>query len=100
MITIKEIIPIKVSGLSSLLVFGDITRDTFDMLNREEAYYFHKKMMAWEIPANRLSFLLDKLTLVDDIRLEMLVESNIIEPLESKIEWTPDFLGRPYKNLH
>lgn len=97
MITIKEITPMKLSGLSSFLVFGDFTKDISDALSVEEAYYFHKKMNAWEVPASRLSAILDKLTLLTEIRLEMQkwIEPDMEEGKLTESE-TTQFRIRPY----
>lgn len=47
MITVKEISPpIKVSGLSSLMVFFDYKPEIVDALKAEETYYFHKKSLS------------------------------------------------------
>lgn len=87
----------KLSGLSSFLVFGDFTKDISDALSVEEAYYFHKKMNAWEVPASRLSAILDKLTLLTEIRLEMQkwIEPDMEEGKLTESE-TTQFRIRPY----
>lgn len=47
MITVKEIIPMKLSGLSSFLVFSDrLTPELVDLLSSYPAYYHHKKLGA------------------------------------------------------
>lgn len=46
MITIKEIKPIKLSGLTSLLVFFDFRQDIVDTLKLQPTYYYHKKLYA------------------------------------------------------
>lgn len=80
MIEIKEISPLKVSGVSSLWVTFPYADHIVQAMKTIPVYYYHKKQYAWEIPINYLSRLLDNLTFLDDIKLTLLdvPESGII----------------------
>lgn len=67
MIEISEIKPIKVSGTSSLSVRFGFDREIVDVIKGCGGAVWHKKETMWEVPANRLSFLLDNLVYFDDI---------------------------------
>jgi SNF2 family DNA or RNA helicase len=73
MITIREISPgIKISGLSTLLVSFDYNQYIVDALKTIPTYYYHKAKKLWEIPICYLSRLLDNLTFLDEIQLNLL----------------------------
>ena len=69
--------PIKISGLSSLLVTFDFNQYIVDSLKTIPTYYYHKAIQTWEFPVCYLSRLLDSLTFLDDIQLQLLDESFI-----------------------
>lgn len=76
MIYITEISPPrKISGLSSIIVQFDYNQYIVDAVKTIPTYYFHKKDNAWEIPIVYLSRLLDNLTFLDDIQLQLLDNS-------------------------
>ena len=83
--------PIKISGLSSLLVTFDFNQYIVDSLKTIPTYYYHKAIQTWEFPVCYLSRLLDSLTFLDDIQLQLLDDSFLskrqfnLEPL-SEIE--------------
>ena len=83
--------PRKISGLSSIIVQFDYNQYIVDAIKTIPTYYFHKKDNAWEIPIAYLSRLLDNLTFLDDIQLQLLDNSFLskshynLEPL-SEIE--------------
>ena len=83
--------PRKISGLSSIIVQFDYSQYVVDSLKTIPTYYFHKKDNAWEIPISYLGRLLDSLTFLDDIQLQLLNDSFLsksrynLEPL-SEIE--------------
>ena len=64
--------PIKISGLSSLLVSFDFNQYIVDSLKTLPTYYFHKAKKIWEVPICYLGRLLDSLTFLDDIQLKLL----------------------------
>lgn len=76
--------PIKISGLSSLLVTFDFNQYIVDSLKTIPTYYYHKAIQTWEFPVCYLSRLLDNLTFLDDIQLQLLDNS---------------FLSKSYYNL-
>lgn len=67
--------PIKISGLSSLLVTFDFNQYIVDSLKTIPTYYYHKAIQTWEFPVCYLSRLLDSLTFLDDIQLQLLDDS-------------------------
>ena len=67
--------PIKISGLSSLLVTFDFNQYIVDALKTIPTYYYHKAIQTWEFPVCYLSRLLDSLTFLDDIQLQLLDDS-------------------------
>lgn len=76
MIYVTEISPPrKISGLSSIIVQFDYSQYVVDSLKTIPTYYFHKKDNAWEIPISYLGRLLDSLTFLDDIQLQLLDDS-------------------------
>lgn len=72
-ITLQEISPpIKLSGLSSIIVKFNYNQYIVDTLKTFPTYYYHKKDKTWEISICYLGRLLDSLTFFDDIQLELL----------------------------
>lgn len=72
-ITLQEISPpIKLSGLSSIIVKFNYNQYIVDTLKTFPTYYYHKKDKTWEIPICYLGRLLDSLTFFDDMQLELL----------------------------
>ena len=67
--------PIKISGLSSLLITFDFNQYIVDSLKTIPTYYYHKAIQTWEFPVCYLSRLLDSLTFLDDIQLQLLDDS-------------------------
>lgn len=72
MITIKEIVPIKLSGLSSLLVKFPFNQEIINYLKSLDLAVYHKSLTAWELPIYYLAALLDNLVFYDDIDLQLL----------------------------
>jgi SNF2 family DNA or RNA helicase len=73
LVTIQEISPpLKISGLSSIIVQFDFNQYIVDALKTLPTYYFHKKEKFWEVPLCYLGRLLDSLTFLDDIQLKLL----------------------------
>ena len=73
MIRITEISPaLKISGLSSLIVQFDFNQYIVDSLKTIPTYYYHKAIKTWEFPVCYLGRLLDSLTFLDDIQLQLL----------------------------
>ena len=73
--------PLKVSGLSSFLITFDYNPVIVDTLKGLPTFYFHKKLLTWEIPADLLAQALDALTFIDEIKLQL-----IPDPVETKTD--------------
>lgn len=69
MITIQEITPVKLSGLSSFKVTFNYNPEIVDVIKTFTPAVFNKKELYWEISATYLSRLLDTLTYYDEITL-------------------------------
>ena len=74
MIYIKEIKPIKISGLTSLAITFNFNDEIKNKVKYSGASYWHKKLGIWEVPLTSLSYLLDTLTYYDDIKLQLIKE--------------------------
>jgi len=74
MIYIKEIKPIKISGLTSLAITFNFNNDIVNKIKYSGASYWHKKLGIWEVPLTSLAYLLDTLTYYDDIKLQLIKE--------------------------
>lgn len=72
MISIRETVPIKLSGLTSFLVSFDYNPEIVSILKQFQPAVFHKSLVTWEISSVYLTRLLDTLTYYDDIKLELL----------------------------
>lgn len=73
MIYITEISPPKkISGLSSICVTFDFNQYVVDTLKGIPTFYYHKKDQVWEFPVCYLGRLLDSLTFLDEIQLQLL----------------------------
>lgn len=103
MIYITEIAPAKkISGLSSICITFDFNQYIVDALKTIPTYYYHKAAQTWEFPVCYLSRLLDSLTFLDDIQLQLLDDSFLskrqynLEPL-SEIEKV-SFKMKPFEH--
>ena len=73
MIKIYEISPPqKISGLSSLIVQFDYNEYIVDSIKTIPTAHYHKKEKVWELPVCYLGRLLDSLTFLDEIQLQLL----------------------------
>ena len=80
MITIREIKPIKISGISSFLISFQYEPKAVEAVKSLPTYYYHKDITGWEIPANDLALAIDTLTFLDNIQLQLLSdESEVVE---------------------
>ena len=107
MINIKEISPpLKLSGLSSLLVSFEYNPYIVDALKTLPTFNYSKRDHTWEVPSCYLGRLLDSLTFLDDIELRLLDTPELggfrfnkkfnLEPL-SEIERI-SFRAEPFKH--
>jgi SNF2 family DNA or RNA helicase len=73
LVKIQEISPpLKISGISSLLVSFDYNQYIVDSLKTIPTFNFDKKSKTWEFPVCYLGRVLDSLTFLDDINLKLL----------------------------
>ena len=72
MIYIKEQIPKKLSGLSSLNVSFDYKPEIVSIIKNIGNCIYDKKSKTWEVPTNKLSILSNALHDYDDISIELL----------------------------
>lgn len=77
MILIEEKECLKLPGLTSLFIsFSKVSPQIFHeiltVLKSRELYNFDKKTNKWELPITDLAFLLDNLTILDDININIL----------------------------
>lgn len=74
MIIIREAIPTKLSGVSSLYISSPYNEQVFDIIKRCDKCIQNKKTYEYEVPVTSLAFLLDELTYFDDIAFELAAE--------------------------
>ena len=73
MINVTEISPpLKISGLSSLIVQFDFNQYVVDSIKTIPTAHYHKAHKFWELPICYLGRLLDSLTFLDEIQLRLL----------------------------
>lgn len=72
MIYITESKPIKISGLSSLIIQFEYNQYIVDAIKTLPTAHYHKAQKYWEVPIAYLGRLLDNLTFLDDIQLKLL----------------------------
>lgn len=74
MIKIKEDKCLKLSGITSLFVSFDFNLQVIATIKATDKYIYDKKTHIWELPITSLSYLLDELTYLDDIELQLYKE--------------------------
>ena len=94
MITITENIPKKISGSTSLFLDCPYNQTSIDLIKSSGLAVWHKKDKVWEVPVTSLSFLLDNLTYVDDITLNLLPDKEDVK--EQKL--TVNYKVKPFKH--
>ena len=77
MIYIKENIPKKISGLTSLFISFDYNPTIIQFIKSVEAYSYDKDTREWEIPLTSFAFIVDALTTIDDITMSLYQESEL-----------------------
>lgn len=93
MIYLYEDTPSKVSGRTSIFIFSDCTKEIISAIESCECFYFHKKKKLYEIPITELSTVLDSLTYLDDIQLDLLYHK---EQLENNGKITINYKLKPF----
>lgn len=71
MIKIKEDKCLKLSGITSLFISFDFNLRVIETIKATDKYIYDKKTHVWELPITSLSYLLDELTYLDDIELQL-----------------------------
>ena len=75
MVNIKEIYSIKCPGETSLMVTFDYNDQIVNIIKQAGDAVWNKKLKYWELPANKLAFLIDNITFIDNINLELIQNS-------------------------
>ena len=98
MIKIREITPIKLSGISSFSIEFNFNQQIVNAVKTIPSAIWHKKFSCWEIPATSLSYALDNLVYLDDIDLilaEDFEESKSSDLTEEEIR---SFKNKPFSH--
>jgi len=74
MIRIREDKCVKLSGITSLFISFDFNLQIIETIKQTDKYVYDKKTHIWETPLTSLAHLLDDLTYIDDIELQLLSE--------------------------
>ena len=77
MVTIEEKVAQHVPGITSLHLTFDYNKDIIDLVKSCDGSKWDKKNKVWEVPLLNLSYLLDRLVLVDDLKLTLLQDFTI-----------------------
>lgn len=86
MIIINERVPNKLSGLSSLFISFKYNPEIVSIIKSSEKYFFDKNNLEWEVPLTSLSYLVDALTYIDDIKLTLIKENESKEIIYPKLK--------------
>lgn len=98
MLYVKEIIPRKISGLTSFLVSSDrYSEELLSIMNSLTTYYYFKKEYSWEISSVDLKIFLDAATKLDDIKLELIETDQILNFEKVSDEETISLIKDEYK---
>lgn len=76
MIRIKEDKCLKLSGITSLFISFDFNLKVIEVIKSTDKYDYNKKTHTWEVPITSLAYLLDELTYIDDIELQLYNETD------------------------
>ena len=71
MIQIEEKTAVKVPGMTSLFLTFEYNKDAIEVIKSCDGAQWDKKKKWWEVPILNLSYLLDRLVLLDDIQLTL-----------------------------
>lgn len=92
MIKIIETTPKKISGSTSLFLELPFNQTSIDIIKDSGLAVWHKKDKVWECPLTSLSYLLDNLTYIDDIALNLQEE----KPIPEEQHLTLDYKLKPF----
>ena len=87
MIKIHEKKSVKNVGTTSLFVSFDYNPEIVNVIKGAENAIYDKTNKTWELPLNKLSYLIDNLTLIDDISLEFIRDTEKKEKLSISIDY-------------
>ena len=90
MITITEQKSFKCPGETSLRVDFKFNQQVIDTLKVAGDALWHKKQLFWEIPVSKLAFLIDNLTFIDDITINILPDK-----IEKEYNLTLNYKSKP-----
>lgn len=97
MIWIKERLCEKLSGLTSLFVSFDYDERIVSLIKLNiDIYNYNKKTKEWELPINNLAYLLDNLSVLNDIKLTIYKSPTPTETVVSLKE--NSYKLKPYKH--
>ena len=94
MILIKEKIPSKIPGVTSLFVTFPYNQDVIAILKGCTPFNYDKKVNTWEIPTTRLAKFLNGIKGIDDIKIELKKDKVVIDPPDVKLS---RYKTKPYK---
>lgn len=93
MINIFENYSKKVIGQTSLFVSFNYDPKVIEIIKQAEDYYYDNNTKIWELPLNKLSYLIDNLTLIDDINLDLLPDNN-----QDELDLTLNYKVKPFEH--
>lgn len=93
MINITENVSKKCVGQTSLFVSFDYDPKYVDIVKQAEDAIWHKDLKQWELPLNKLAFLIDNFTLLDDIQLDLLED----DVKERELNLTVNYRTDPFE---
>ncbi len=94
MIIIKEGIPTKIPGITSLYVKINPVKELLDIIKQCTPTNFDKKTKLWEIPCTRLAKFINIAHCYDSIELDLLPDEHF-EPIEYKLG---EYKTKPFKH--
>lgn len=93
MIVIREGKCEKLPGLNSLFLQSPYNPNIVNIVKGCEVYNYNKKTKIWELPITDLAYLLDNLTTIDDIELEIMKKDKREDKKFSLLSYKIPLLG-------
>lgn len=94
MISLTEIKPIKLPGLSSIKVEFNYRKEIVDVLHQIPNAVYHKKLLCWEIPVTSLAMAIDYLSNYDSLDILLLPDIEQEKIVDFELD---NFKTTPYK---
>ena len=94
MILIREGKCQKLSGITSLFLSFPFNKEVINTIKSYDKYVYDKNTYTWELPVNALAYLLDNLTYLDDITLQLMQEDKDAVHYIPKLEYKT----KPFKH--